>query len=187
MHGKKNQQHTVLYDVNTDGPHFVVLLNRDTLTPESVVCETTRVWRAEPKSPVQVFFDGARITLDQAFIYRDDPVITGIHPRATIREWVGIFFLFCFIHSLPFCLVALLVCMFSFRSVKQNSQGRTTLMRSRLWLFFFRTTFLKPFPCQRILESLLKPLVFLHFFFFFFYKVWTLVLIESMCGCVVFL
>ena len=100
MHCKKNQQHSVLYDVNTDGPHFVVLLNRDTLTPESVVCETTRVWRAEPKSPVQVFFDGARITLDQAFIYRDDPVITGIHPRATIREWVGIFFLF-LLHPLP--------------------------------------------------------------------------------------
>ena len=145
---------------NTDGPHFVVLLNRDTLTPESVVCETTRVWRAEPKSPVQVFFDGARITLDRDFIYRDDPVITGIHPRATIREWVRLFS-FCFIHSLPFCLVAWLVCMFSLRSLKWNPQGRATLMRSRLWLLLFlKITFLKPFPCQRIPESLLRPLFF---------------------------
>ena len=67
-------------------PACVALLNRDSLTPESVVCETTRVWRAEPKSPVQVFFDGARITMDRDFVYRDDPIITDIHPLATIRE-----------------------------------------------------------------------------------------------------
>ncbi|XP_070193235.1 plexin-B-like [Littorina saxatilis] len=79
-------------DLNTGGQLKAVLgdapciVDRETLTPTSVVCQTTRVWRAEPKSPIQVFFDGARITLDRDFIFREDPIITDIHPLATIRE-----------------------------------------------------------------------------------------------------
>lgn len=79
-------------DLNTGGQLRALMgdapciVDRNSLTPESVVCETTRVWQAEHKSPIQVFFDGAKITLNQDFVYRDDPVITKIHPLASIRE-----------------------------------------------------------------------------------------------------
>lgn len=79
-------------DLNTGGHLKAIfgiapcIVDRDTLTAESVVCETTRVWRAEPMSPIMLFFDGARITLDRDFIYRPDPVITSIKPLETIRE-----------------------------------------------------------------------------------------------------
>nr|KAG5701673.1 hypothetical protein BaRGS_027831 [Batillaria attramentaria] len=63
----------------------------DTLTAESVVCETTRVWRAEPMSPIMLYFDGARITLDRDFIYRPDPIIDSIKPLESIRDFLDHF------------------------------------------------------------------------------------------------
>lgn len=59
---------------------------RDSLESESVVCETTQVWRAEPMSPVKVFFDGVQITLEQDFVYHKDPVIKSIQPLESIMQ-----------------------------------------------------------------------------------------------------
>lgn len=79
-------------DLNTGGQLKAVfgiapcIVDRDTLTAESVVCETTQVWRPEPMSPIMLYFDGAQITLDRDFIYRPDPVIQSIKPLESIRE-----------------------------------------------------------------------------------------------------
>ena len=90
------------------------------------------------------------------------------HPPPCHHQRVSrAFFFFCFIRSLPFCLVALLVCMVSFRSVKQNSQGRTTLMRSRLWLFFSRPLSWNHSHVRESLNLFWNHLFFCTFFFFF--------------------
>ncbi|CAG5129619.1 unnamed protein product, partial [Candidula unifasciata] len=79
-------------DMDTGGHHEASFGNapcvviRSHVTNHSIECITSKVWHAEPKNPIKVFFDGKEYTLNRFFLYKEDPTITRIAPLESILE-----------------------------------------------------------------------------------------------------
>ncbi|XP_050412849.2 plexin-B isoform X1 [Patella vulgata] len=62
------------------------VVDRATITSKQLVCQTTKVWKAEPKTPISLSYDGQVFSLTHDFIYKENPEIVRIFPRKSVAS-----------------------------------------------------------------------------------------------------
>ncbi|XP_048257731.1 plexin A3-like isoform X1 [Haliotis rufescens] len=62
------------------------LVESSSVSESSLVCVTTGVWDATPRSPIKLFYDGREFPLSRDFFYRENPMIEKISPLKSIAS-----------------------------------------------------------------------------------------------------